>query len=340
VVIAIDGPAGSGKSVIAKYLAENLKLPGEGQGPFTHINSGNLYRAITLGCVRSHIDPLDQALALEYALSARVEYKDGEVCLEGENVTPLLHTDEIDKLTALLSANAPIRHVVNDLIRNIAGTQNIIVEGRDMTSVVFPDSKYRFYLDASPEARAKRRFDQKVSMLSLEEILAAIRERDEIDKNKAEGSLKITPGTRYLDTSDLTICQVYEKLVGEIKNIQTEELNMGQVEVDSDGSPVDTSPSGEADNQKNANSQDDIQTLMENSLKSIELLEEGQLVEGHVVQITSDQVFINVGYKSEGKIPLGEFTEIPGVGDTVTVILEVKEDRHGEVRVSKQKADV
>jgi small subunit ribosomal protein S1 len=115
---------------------------------------------------------------------------------------------------------------------------------------------------------------------------------------------------------------------------------MGQLEVGSDGSPVDTSPSEELHIQKNANSQDDIQTLMENSLKSIELLEEGQLVEGHVVQITSDQVFINVGYKSEGKIPLGEFEGTPQVGDTVTVILEAKEDRHGEVRVSKQKADV
>jgi small subunit ribosomal protein S1 len=338
VVIAIDGPAGSGKSAVARHLAENLQLPGE--GPFVYINSGNIYRAITLGCVRSHIDPLDQAAAREYAESARIELRAGEALLDGENVAALLHTDEIDRLTAPLSANAPIRRVVNDLIRSIAGELNVIVEGRDMTSVVFPDSKYRFYLDASVEARAKRRFDQGVSKLSLEEILGAIQERDEIDKNKAEGSLKIVPGTRYLDTSDLTIRQVYEKLVGEIKNIQTEERNMGQLEVDSDGGPVDTSPIEEADNHKNANSQDDIQTLMENSLKSIDLLEEGQLVEGHVVQITSDQVFVNVGYKSEGKIPVGEFAEIPQVGDTVTVILEAKEDRHGEVRVSKQKADV
>jgi small subunit ribosomal protein S1 len=338
VVIAIDGPAGSGKSAIARLLAERLELPGE--GPFVYINSGHLYRAITLGCIRNHIDPLDQAAALDYAGKARIEYKDGDAHLEGENVASLLHTDEIDRLTAPLSANVPIRHIVNALIRAIAGKGNVIVEGRDMTSVVFPDSKYRFYLDASVEARAKRRFDQGVSDLSLEEILGAIRERDEIDKNKAEGSLKIAPGALYLDTSDLTISQVYEKLVGKIKNIQIEESNMGQLEVDSDGSPVDTGSIEESSTQKNANSQDDIQTLMENSLKSIELLEEGQLVEGHVVQITSDQVFINVGYKSEGKIPLGEFAEAPQVGDTVTVILEAKEDRHGEVRVSKQKADV
>ncbi|MDR2741074.1 MAG: 30S ribosomal protein S1 [Treponema sp.] len=333
-VIAIDGPAGSGKSTIAKYLAERLKLPVEGS--FTYVNSGNIYRAITLGCIRNRIDPLDQGAALGYAQSCSIGYNDGDVYLEGENVVALLHTDEIDKLTAPLSANVPIRHVVNDLIRKIAGKMNVVVEGRDMTTVVFPDSKYRFYLDASVEARAKRRFDQGVSKLSLEEILTAIRERDEIDSNKIEGSLKIAPGVRYLDTSDLTINQVYDKLVEEITNTQIEGSTMGQLEVESDTSPIE-----ESNVQKSANSQDDIQTqLQEKYLKSLEQLEEGQLVDGHVIQITPDHVFIDVGYKSEGKIPIGEFTEAPNVGDVVSVILIAKENKYGEVIVSKQKADI
>jgi small subunit ribosomal protein S1 len=205
-----------------------------------------------------------------------------------------------------------------------------------MTTVVFPDSKYRFYLDASAEARAKRRFDQGVSKLSLEEILTTIRERDEIDKNKIEGSLKIVPGVRYLDTSDLTINQVYDKLIEEITNIQIEGSIMGQLEVESDTSPIE-----ESSVQKPANSQDDIQTqLQEKYLKSLEQLEEGQLVEGHVIQVTPDQVFIDVGYKSEGKIPIGEFIEIPSIGDVVSVILITKENKYGEVIVSKQKADI
>jgi small subunit ribosomal protein S1 len=319
---------------MAKYLAERLKLPGEGS--FIYVNSGNIYRAITLGCIRNRIDPLDQAAALGYAQSCSIDHKDGDVYLEGENVVALLHTDEIDKFTAPLSANVPIRHVVNDLIRKIAGKTNVVVEGRDMTTVVFPDSKYRFYLDASAEARAKRRFDQGVSKLSLEEILTSIRERDEIDKNKIEGSLKIVPGVRYLDTSDLTINQVYDKLIEEITNTQIEGSAMGQLEVESDTSPVE-----ESNAQKPANSQDDIQTqLQEKYLKSLEQLEEGQLVEGHVIQVTPDQVFIDVGYKSEGKIPIGEFTEIPNVGDVVSVILIAKENKYGEVIVSKQKADI
>ncbi|GHV93898.1 cytidylate kinase [Spirochaetia bacterium] len=325
-VIAIDGPAGSGKSTIAKLLAQRL-TDGEGRA-FTYINSGNLYRAITLGCLRAKISPIDSEKALEYAKKAGIDYRVDRVFLEGEDVTDDLHTDEIDRFAAPLSAIVPIRHVVNDLIRTIAGSRNVVVEGRDMTTVVFPHAEHRFYLDASAESRAKRRFNQGVSKLSLEEIQKTITERDEIDKNKTEGSLKIAPGVHYMDTSGLTINQVYATLVERIKpENKAEGQDMAQMEVESDTSPV---KDGE-----------NIQTqLQEEYLKSLEQLEEGQLVEGSVIQVTSDQVFIDVGYKSEGKIPITEFTEIPKVGDTVSVILITKENKHGEVIVSKQKADV
>jgi small subunit ribosomal protein S1 len=336
-IIAIDGPAGSGKSTIARLLAEGLtlregpKLP-EGQ-QFTYVNSGNLYRAITLGVLREHINPVDPEKALEYARGAVIEYRNGEVYLDGEPVENLLHTDEVDRNAAPLSAIVPIRHVVNDLIRKISRDLNVVVEGRDMTTVVFPQAEYRFYLDASVESRAKRRYDQGVSSLSLEEIRQTIIERDGIDKNKEEGSLKIAPGADYLDTSDLTIKQVYDKLIGKI---QLEGSTMAQMEVESDIGPMD-----ESDGLKPITPADNIQTqLQEEYLKSLEQLEEGQLVDGSVIQVTPDQVFIDVGYKSEGKIPITEFTEIPKVGDTVSVILVAKENKHGEVIVSKQKADV
>jgi cytidylate kinase len=209
VVIAIDGPAGSGKSTIAKLLAAGLG--------FTYINSGNLYRAITLGCLRNNINPTDEKKALDYAQKARIEYRNEDVYLEGENVVSLLHTDEIDRYSAPLSAIVPIRHVVNDLIRKIARGLNVVVEGRDMTTVVFPHAEYRFFLDASADARAQRRYDQGVSKLSVEEIKHAIQARDEIDKNKAEGSLKIAPEAIYFDTSYLTISQVYDKLIEKIQ---------------------------------------------------------------------------------------------------------------------------
>ena len=363
-VIAIDGPAGSGKSTIARLLAERLNRP----GPFTYINSGNLYRAVTLGCIRNGISISDGERALEYAKSARIEYSGKSVFLEGEDVTELLHTDEIDRNSSPLSAIVPIRHVINDLIRKIAYSSdgegcNAVVEGRDMTTVVFPQAEYRFYLDASVDARARRRCDQGVSKLSFEEIREAILKRDEIDKNKPEGSLFLAPGVDYLDTSDLTVEQVYDKLV---MKIQIEGKNMMQKEVESDTNLRDetegqnnppatgearpvvsaTPAGGEAHRtlvitRTAEGSEENIQTqLQEEYLKNLEHLEEGQMIEGHVIQVTPDQVFINIGYKSEGKIPIEEFTEIPKEGDVVQVILVTKENKHGEVIVSKQKADV
>ncbi|MDR0290192.1 MAG: 30S ribosomal protein S1 [Treponema sp.] len=327
-VVAIDGPAGSGKSTIAKLLAQRLK-DRKGKG-FTYINSGNLYRTITLGCLRAGIDPTDSEKALECAKNARIGYQGDRVMLDGEDVSDGLHTDEIDRWSAPLSANVPVRHIVNGLIRGIAGGLNAVVEGRDMTTVVFPHAECRFYLDASAAARARRRYDQGVSKLSLAEIQEAIARRDEIDRNKAEGSLVVAPNVIYIDTSGLTLNQVYDILEKKINQEQGQ--NMAQMEV---GSPskdgADTSPVKDGEN---------IQTqLQEEYLKSLEQLEEGQLVEGTVIQVTSDQVFVDVGYKSEGKISIAEFSEIPKVGDTVSVILITKENKRGEVIVSKQKAD-
>ena len=210
-VIAIDGPAGSWKSTIAKLLAEKLKGPDGGE--YTYINSGKLYRAITLGCLRAGINPSDSEKVIEFAKNAHIEYQKDQVFLEGEDVTKSLHTDEIDKHSAPLSAIVPVRHIVNALVRSLAADRHVVVEGRDITTVVFPDAEYRFYLDASAEARAKRRFDQGVSSLGLDEIKSAILQRDEIDKNKTEGKLEIADGVHFLDTSDLTIFQVYDKLI-------------------------------------------------------------------------------------------------------------------------------
>ena len=320
-VIAIDGPAGSGKSTIAKLLAENLK--GQDGNEFTYINSGNLYRAITLGCLRAKIDIKDSEKVIEFAKKIKISYQKTQVFIDGEDVTPLLHTDEIDLYSSPLSAIVPVRHIVNDIIRFLAKGRNIVVEGRDMTTVVFPDADCRFYLDASADSRAKRRFEQGVSNLSLNEIKRAILQRDETDKNKIEGSLKIADGVQYLDTSDLTIIEVYEKLIKGIDTKTKDEKRMAEMEVESDTSPGEN-----------------IQTqLQEEYLKSLEQLKEDQMIEGKVIQVTQEHVFIDIGYKSEGKIPISEFSGIPNIGDSVSVILIAKENKHGEVIVSKQKAD-
>jgi small subunit ribosomal protein S1 len=305
-IIALDGPAGSGKSSIAKKLAGDLGI--------TYINSGNIYRAFTYGAKSSGIDTNDADAVVRYARQETITYEGDSVCLGGEDVTRYLHTDEIDALVGKVSCIVPLRHLVNHVVRDEAGRRDVIVEGRDMTTVAFPDAEFRFFIDASVETRARRRFDQGSSDLSLEEIGRGIEERDAIDREKPEGALKLGEGVEYIDTSLLTL--------DEVCVIINKRLNKGRSMAKSD--PVN----GEVQTQ-----------LQEEYLKNLEQLEEGQLVTGVVVQVTQDQVFVDVGYKSEGKIPVSEFGEVPEAGDEVTVILITKENKHGEVIISKQKAD-
>ena len=208
-IIAIDGPAGTGKSTIASILAEKHNL--------TFLNSGGFYRTLTLAVLKAGIDYKDEKATLEFCKKQKIEYtKESHFILNGTDVTAHLHDDEVTANASQVSAIVEIRHLVNDLMREITKSLDIVCEGRDMTTVVFPNAEVKVYLDASAEVRAKRRFDQGVSNMTLEEIKAAIEKRDEMDKNKKEGSLKIAPDALYIDTSNLTIdnvCAIIEKQI-------------------------------------------------------------------------------------------------------------------------------
>jgi small subunit ribosomal protein S1 len=314
-VIAIDGPAGSGKSTVARLVAERLGV--------SFLNSGSFYRGITLCVIRAGIKHHDERAVLSLAESLSLGYFDSRLTINGEDVEDLLHSDEIDALVSQVSEIVPLRHLVNEKISGIAKFRSIVCEGRDMTTVVFPDADYKFYLDASIDVQAERRYKQGVSSLSLDEIRESIRARDENDKKKEEGALKIVKNAIYIDTSRLTIEEVCEII---LSKITIQGLSMAKTDVVKN--EVQESP-------------DNIQTqLQEEYFKSFESLEEGQLVEGKVVQLTPDQVFVDVGYKSEGKIPANEFKELPQIGNTVNVVLIAKEGKHGEVIVSKQRAEL
>lgn len=208
-IIAIDGPAGTGKSTIASILAEKLNI--------TFLNSGGFYRTLTIAILDAGIDYSDEEKTVEFCKKQKIEYtKESHFILNGTDVTAHLHDDRVAKNVAQISAIVPIRHLVNDLMREITKSLSIVCEGRDMTTVVFPNAEYKVYLDASADVRAKRRFDQGVSSLSFEEIKQSIIERDEIDKNKKEGALKIAPDALYIDTSTLTIDNVCEIILKQI----------------------------------------------------------------------------------------------------------------------------
>lgn len=311
-VIAIDGPAGTGKSTVAHAVAADLGI--------VYLNSGSFYRALTLALLDAGIDLDDTKAVTDFAGRQKLDYVNAMMILNGKDVDDVLHQDRIDSSVSKVSSVVPLRHLVNDRMRTIVKSLSVICEGRDMTTVVFPDAEFKFYLDASIDVQAKRRFDQGVSNLSLEEIKASILKRDEMDRNKAEGSLKKSPDAVYIDTSDLTINDVCEIIENKIKS---KGFTMEQKEVEQNG----------------AHGSDSIYTQLEASINKMEPVENGSNVQGTVVQVTDDTVFVDVNCKSEGKIPVSEFAgELPKVGDVITVYLVNQFGKNGP-EVSKVKAD-
>ncbi len=207
-IIAIDGPAGTGKSTIASIIAKKLNI--------TYLNSGSFYRALTLALNSTDIAVSDEKGVIDFCKKQQLDYVNSRLFLNGVDVEDSLHNDDVSKRVAQVSSIISVRHLVNERMREITKSQSIICEGRDMTTVVFPNAEYKFYLDASIDVQAKRRFDQGVSNMTLEEIKESIRKRDEIDRNKAEGALKKADDAFYIDTSDLTIDKVCEIILSKI----------------------------------------------------------------------------------------------------------------------------
>lgn len=218
-IVAIDGPAGSGKSTVAKAIAGLLGL--------TFMNTGSFYRGVTLALLRSlggdrngtgagkpNLD--DERSIEEFARSVKLDYRGSHLYIGDEDAEKYLRSDAVEAVVASLSAIVGVRHIVNEKIREVARGIGVVCEGRDMTTVVFPDAEHKFFLDASVSARARRRFEQGTSSLSLEDIAASIESRDAIDRNKKEGSLKIADDAIYIDTSDLTIDQVCDMIISKI----------------------------------------------------------------------------------------------------------------------------
>ena len=204
-IIAIDGPAGSGKSSIAKMIARKLG--------YYFLNTGSFYRVITLAQLEKGLDPLDKDSVLDTANNVEISVENGNIYLNGVNVEDKLHTAQIDRFCSQVSVDPRIRAKVNELVRELAGDMDIVTEGRDTTTVIFPNADFKFYFDASPEVRAKRRMKDQVWQADYQEILKGILLRDKNDKEKPVGALKIAPDAIFIDTSNLTMEEVCEKVI-------------------------------------------------------------------------------------------------------------------------------
>ncbi|MBP7553553.1 MAG: (d)CMP kinase [Spirochaetes bacterium] len=207
--IAIDGPAGAGKSSIAKIISEKLKIE--------YVDSGAIYRAITKKMLDSNIkiDNYDEIENLMSRIS--IALINGHIFIDDTDMTGYIRSREVTELVSPVSSNITVRKRVNRFLNEYSGSKSVIMDGRDIGTVVFPDAKYKFYLDASVMERAQRRYNEQNGGMSLQEIKASIEKRDLNDKNKPFGALKIADGAIYIDTTDLSIDEVVEEILKKIK---------------------------------------------------------------------------------------------------------------------------
>lgn len=210
--IAIDGPAGAGKSTIAKKVASEKN--------YIYVDTGAMYRAMALYLFRLGVNPDDSAAISANCVGAdiTIEYRDGVqvVLLDGENVNSLLRTPEVSDMASRTSVNGDVRNKLMELQQELARRQNVVMDGRDIGTVVLPDAQVKIYLTASVAVRAKRRFlelMEKIGNADLEEIEAQIRERDYRDMNRPIAPLKQAEDAVLVDTSDMTIDEVVDKIL-------------------------------------------------------------------------------------------------------------------------------
>ncbi|MBQ4129449.1 MAG: (d)CMP kinase [Ruminococcus sp.] len=217
IAIAIDGPAGAGKSTIAKLAAKELS--------FIYVDTGALYRAIGLCAYRNSIGSKDVPAILKMLETIKVELAFNEnheqvVLLNGEDVSALIRTPEISMYASDVSAIPQVRAFLLDLQRNMAKTNNVIMDGRDIGTVVLPDAKIKIFLTASSQVRAKRRYDELIEKgmdVNFDDVLKDVETRDYNDSHRATAPLKPADDSVIVDTSDLNLEQSVEKLISIMK---------------------------------------------------------------------------------------------------------------------------
>ncbi len=204
VTIAIDGPAGSGKSTVARRVAEKLGL--------LYLDSGAMYRAVTLLAIRDEL-AADSPELLKQVKTCHIEFKDNgkTILLNTEDVSVQIRTPEVNRRVADVAKIPEIRHEIVKHQQRIGREGSIIAEGRDLTTIVFPNADFKFYLDASVTERAKRRLaelqNQNVDT-TLTAVEAEISDRDEKDKTRAHSPLRVADDAIIFDTTDKTINEV------------------------------------------------------------------------------------------------------------------------------------
>ena len=204
-VIAIDGPAASGKSSVARQLAHRLN--------FVYVNSGAMYRAITWFVLNRDVDPTNKdgivELIRKISFGRRLSDAEFHLLIDDVDLSEHLHEDRVNAEVSRVSTVREVRNIVVQRMRDYASKHDLVVEGRDIASVVFPNTPYKFYIDASPEVRARRRAAQG----HRDEIA----QRDRADSSRAASPLIVAKDAEVIDTSDLMVEQVVDEIVRRLR---------------------------------------------------------------------------------------------------------------------------
>ena len=209
-MIAIDGPSGAGKGTVARAVAARLG--------YRHVDTGAMYRAIAWKASREGIDLADEASVAAVGQRATFDLEAGRVAIDGHDVAAAIRTPEIDKAATIVARHPAVRRVLVERQRALGNNGAVVMEGRDIGTVVFPDADVKIYLDASPEERARRRAADPAHASSkgaqLSDVATALAERDKSDSTRAASPLAVAADAIVIDTTGVPIADVIDRVIG------------------------------------------------------------------------------------------------------------------------------
>jgi cytidylate kinase len=226
-IIAIDGPSGAGKSTLGRRLARELGL--------LYVDTGAMYRAVALACVEANVNARDAELVEQVARRARVELTGDpdhlQVRLDGRDVTSQIRSEQISRLASVVSTVPAVRRELVRRQREMGATgAGVVLDGRDIGTVVFPDADVKFFVTALPEERAKRRYEQdhaKAPDLTFEETLADLNSRDTRDSTRHDSPLKIAEDAVVIDTTELSVEEVFARMLEAVHERKSGDSSQG-----------------------------------------------------------------------------------------------------------------
>lgn len=331
-IITIDGPSGAGKSTVAKLIADKLG--------FKYLDTGAMYRAVTLYMIENQVDIKNEEEVINALNKLNIGFDSNyRIYLDSQDITEDIRKEKVVKFVSEVSAISSVRRKMVDLQRDIAKEGNYILDGRDAGSVVFPNADYKFYLDASLEERAKRRYKEELSKevdISFEAVKESIKKRDKYDCNRKDSPLVVPENAIIIDTTNMTIDEVAEEITDIFLNkkiISIFDINSDNLR-NREGIMEDNNLSNEQERNEFLKAVEEFGEGDNNNSYKV-----GNIVKGKIEKFDDSDVFINLNYKVEGKINRSEFEREPYIGEELEALIDSVDNDNGYFILSKAKLD-